>query len=76
MSHIQLNYAALLFWSIFGKIHGNILFIVKKFIISERSIELLRKCFSKQVWKVANPEENLDWFKQQFFIRQVKGDKY
>ena len=43
MSHIQLNYAFLLFWSIFGKIHWKLLFLVQKVTISERSTELLRK---------------------------------
>ena len=26
--------------------------------------------------KGENPEENLDWFKQLFLIKPVKGDKY
>ena len=33
-------------------------------------------CFSYHVWKEANPEENLDLFKQLFLIKPVKGDKY
>ena len=44
MSHIQLNYASLLFWSIFGEIHRKfLLFVVKKVIISETCTEILRK---------------------------------
>ena len=43
VSHIQLNYAFLLFWNIFGEIHRELLFLVKKATISERSIEILRK---------------------------------
>ena len=43
MSHIQLNYAFLLFWSFFREIHWNVFFLVKKVIIYERSTEILRK---------------------------------
>ena len=43
MSHIQLNYDSLLFWSIFGEVHWKLLFLVKKVTISERSTEILRK---------------------------------
>ena len=32
MSHIQLNYAFLLFWSIFGELHWKLLFLVKKWL--------------------------------------------
>ncbi len=31
------------FWSIFGKIHRELVFLVKKLTISERSTEMLRK---------------------------------
>ena len=41
--HIQLNCAFLLFWSIFVKIHRELLFLVKKMAIPERSTEKLRK---------------------------------
>ena len=156
MSNILLNYAFLLFWSIFGEIHREIFFLVTKVTLSEMSTEILRKfvfltmfekgkilwkiwiclnnffdqsskmgqtlsktlflhkvshillfccfevfsgrfienfsfkskkwpsqkralkyteiCFSNHVWKVANPEENLDLFKQLFLIKPVKGD--
>ena len=43
ISHIQLNYAFLLFWSIFGLIHWKLLFLVQKVTISERRTEILRK---------------------------------
>ena len=60
MSHIDLNYAFVLFLSIFGEIHRKILFLVKKVTISERSSELLRKfVFLNKFEKGANPEENL-----------------
>ena len=40
--HIQLNYAFLLFCSIFGEIHRELLFFVQKVTISEKSTEKLR----------------------------------
>ena len=43
VSHIQLNYAFLLFWRIFGEIHRELLFFVQKEAISERSTEKIRK---------------------------------
>ena len=43
LSHIQLNYAFLLFWSIFGEIQREILVLVKKVTISETSTEILWK---------------------------------
>ena len=45
LSHIQLNYAFLLFWSILKEIHRELLFLVKKVSISETSTEILRKYF-------------------------------
>ena len=43
MSHIQLNYAFLLFWSIFGVIYRELLLLVQKVTTSEKSTETLRK---------------------------------
>ena len=43
MSHLELNYAFLLFWSILGEIQREVLFLGKKGAISERSTETLRK---------------------------------
>ena len=43
VSHIQLNYAFLLFCSFFGEIHRELLFLVQKVTISEKSTEILRK---------------------------------
>ena len=43
MSHIQLNYAFLLFISIIGLIHSKHPFLVQKVSISERSTKILRK---------------------------------
>ena len=43
VSHIQLNYVFLLFWSIFGEIHRELLFFDQKVTISERRTEILTK---------------------------------
>ena len=43
MIHILLNYAFMLFWSIFGEIHRELLFLVKKGTFSEKSTEIFRK---------------------------------
>ena len=161
MSHIQLNYAFLLFGSIFGEIHKELLFLIQKVTISEKRAEILRifvflnmfengqmlrkirfclnivfdkiikmreiltktcfssqiepysqtfvfccfevflgkftenfffsqksdyirnehwntqkVCFTEHVWNEANPEENLDLFKQLFLIKPVKWRKF
>ena len=46
VSHIQLNYAFLMFSTIFGKIHGEFLFLVKKVTIPEKAQKYLEICFS------------------------------
>ena len=74
MSHIQINYAFLLFWSILGEIHRKNLFLVKKVTFSERSIENLRNLLNLIFFKRVNPDENVDLFKQLFLIKPVKGD--
>ena len=76
MSDILLNYAFLLFWSILRKIHRELFFLLKKVAISETSTEILRKFVFFTMFEGANPEENLDLFKQLFLIKPVKGDKY
>ena len=43
VSHIQPNYVFLLFWSIFGEIHRELLFLDQKLAISERRTEILTK---------------------------------
>ena len=45
LSNIQLNYAFLLFWSIFGEIQREFLFLVQKLRISEKGTEILRNLF-------------------------------
>ena len=43
--------------------------------ISETSTEIIRKFIFLPCLKRANPEENLDLFKQRFLFKQFKGDK-
>ena len=43
VSHIQLNYVFLLFWSILEEIHRELLFLDQKVTISERRTEILTK---------------------------------
>ena len=40
------------------------------------SNEILRKFVFLTMFERANPEENLDLFKQLFLIKPVNGDKY
>ena len=58
------------------EIHRELFFLYIKVTISETSTEKLRKFFFLPSLKGANPEENFDAFKQMFFIKPVKGDKY
>ena len=51
MRHILLNYAFLLFWSIFGEIHREYFFLDIKVTISETSTEIPRKFFFYHAWK-------------------------
>ena len=76
MSHIKLNYAFLLFLSIYGKIHREIFFLDIKLTISETSTEILRKFVFLPRLKGENPEEIMNFFKKLFLIKPVKGDKY
>ena len=60
----------------FGEIRRELFFLDIKVTISETSTEIFREFFFLPCLKVANPEENLDLFKQLFLIKPVKGDKY
>ena len=62
-----------MFCSILLEIHRELFFLDIKMTISETSTEKLRKfVFSLPCLKRANPEENLDLFKQMFLIKSVK----
>ena len=75
VSHILLNYAFLLFWSIFGEIHRELFFLELKVTIAETSTEIFKKFVFLPCLRGANPEENLDLFKQMFLITAVKWEK-
>ena len=72
VSHIQHNYAFVLFWSTLGKFTGNISFYSKKWL-RKKLRNTLKCCFSQQVWKVANPVENLYFLNNCFWSNQKKG---
>ena len=76
MSHILLNYAFLLFWSILGEIYRELFFLDIKVTIAETHNGKGENPVFLTNLKEANPEENMDLFKQQFLIKLVKGDKY
>ena len=75
MSHILLNYAFLLFWSILWEIHRELFFLDKKVTISKGALKYSESFFLLPCLKGANPEENLDLFKQLFLIKPVIGNK-
>ena len=51
MRHILLNYAFLLFWSIFWEIHSNFLFRHKSDSLRNKHWNTQKVCFSYHVWK-------------------------
>ena len=64
-------------WTIFGEIHRELFFLVNKVTFSETTTDILRKfVFLTMFEKWQNLKKNLDLFKQLFFIKPVKGDKY
>ena len=73
MSHIPTNYAFLLFRSIIGLIHWNLLFFSQKSNYLRNTQKFI---FLYNFWKGTKLEENLVLFKQLFLIKPVKVDKY
>ena len=70
---ILLNYAFLLFWSIFGEIHRKLFFLdIKVTKLRNEHWNSQKVCFSYHVWIGAKPVENLEIFKQFFLIKSVK----
>ena len=73
---LELYYAFLLVRSIFGEVHTEPLFLVKKVTTSEKSTEILRKFVSLYKFEMGkNHEENFDLFKQFFLIKPGKWGK-
>ena len=58
------------------EIHRELGVLDIKVTISETSIEILRNLFCLPCLKGANPEENLDLFKQPFFFKPLKANKH
>ena len=76
MSHIQLNYAFLLFWTILGEIHWKHLFLDQK-NYSERSSEIIRKIFFFNKFEKEQIQSKIRiCCKQPFLFKAVKLDKY
>ena len=74
MSLIQLNYAFLLFWSIFGEIYRELLFLVQNLTFSEKSPEILRKfVFLNKFEKVKIKRKIWICLNNFFLIKPEKG---
>ena len=70
MSYIQLNYAFLLFWSIFELILWKLLFLVQKVTILEWSSEILVKIVFLNTFEKGKIQRKI------FLYKAVKRDKY
>ena len=64
---ILLNYAFVLFWSIYGEIIRELFFLDLKGTSQKRALKKSESWFFLPYLKGANPEENFDFFKQLFF---------
>ena len=74
MSHIQQNYAFLLFCSIFVEIHRELPFLVQKWLSQKGVLKNSESLFFWTCLKRGKSWENLDLCKQLFLIKPVKGD--
>ena len=69
VSHIQLNYSFMLFWSILGEIHWKSLFLVKKVTSQKEAQIYLESLFFSTSLQRGKSEENLDFYKEiQIFL--------
>ena len=62
------------FEAFLGEIHRELYFLDIKETISETSSKILTKLVFLTMFERANPEENLDLFKQLFLIKPVNGN--
>ena len=60
------------FEAFLGKFIENFFFVKKVTISKKEPCNTQKVCFSYHFWNRANPEENLDLFKQLFLIKPVK----
>ena len=74
MSHIHQNYAFLLFCSILGEIHRELLFFFQKGLYQKGVLKNSESFFFLTCLKRGKSWGNLDLFKQLFLIKPVKGD--
>ena len=74
MSHIQLHYALLLFCTIFGEIHKELLFFSTKWLSLKGVLKNSESLFFWTFLKRGKSWVNLDLFKQLFLIKPVKGN--
>ena len=63
------------FEAFLGKFTEDLSFYLKKWLSQKPTLKF-PEFFFLPCLKEANPEENLDLFKQLFLIKPVKGDKY
>ena len=76
LSRIQLNYVFLLFWSILGEIHRELLFFIKKWLSQKRSLKYSEGLVFLPYLKSGKSWGNMNLFKQLVFIKPVKGGIY
>ena len=77
MSHIQVNYSFVLFWNIFGEIHGNFSFESKKWLSKKEAQNYSESLFFSTSLKRVQIQKKICIFKTTvFFIKPVQKDKY
>ena len=75
MSHIQQNYAFLLFCSIFGEIHRELLFLVQKLLSQKGVLKNSESLFFWTCLKRGKSWENLDLFKHSQLAAQTVKER-
>ena len=76
VSHIEINYAFVLFWSIFGEIHWKLPFLVKKWLPQWEAQKYSESMFFPTSLKRRKSRRIFGFFKQMLLINPIKGDKY
>ena len=86
MSHLQINFAFRLFWSILGEIHWKFLFLIIKLTLSERSSDIIGKFvflnklekgkIHRKIWIICKQNllyEAIKWdiYKQKKFLHKM-----
>ena len=76
MSHIELNYSILLFWSIFGEIYWKCLFFYQKLLTKKEAQNFQKLWFAQQFKKEQIQLKIWILYKQLILVKPVKMDKY